>query len=127
MAVNSVALAIFVSLLGAPILIGAALATQVSTLWNYVLTDRLVFRGAKSRSVLHRFFGFAAVNNLVLLARLPALSWLVHLGIGYLAANLATLLVAFAVRFLVSDRYLFERGETMTNDAGARPRQQSDS
>ncbi len=112
--VNSIALSVFVSLLGAPVLIGATLATQASTLWNFLLSDWLVFRGAKSRSGWQRFLGFAAINNVVLLARLPVLSWLVHRGMDYLVANLATLLAAFAVRFIVSDRYLFKRGETMT-------------
>ena len=75
--VNSVALWFLVSVVGAHLLIGAAVATQVSTLWNYLLTDKLVFTGPKQRSGWIRFLGFALVNNVVLLARLPLLSWLV--------------------------------------------------
>jgi len=114
-AVNSAALWLLVGVLQTPLLLGAALATQVSTLWNYLLTDRLVFRGPKSRAGWQRLLGFALVNNVALLARLPLLSWLVHgLGLGYVISNIATLLAVFLVRFIVSDRYLFSSGGTMT-------------
>jgi putative flippase GtrA len=126
-AVNSAALWFFVSVLQVQLLLGAALATPVSTLWNYVLSDRLVFKGPKSKSGLQRLLGFALVNNVVLLARLPFLSLLVHgLGVGYLLSNIITLVAAFGVRYLVSDRYLFQSGESMTMTQGrtrtARPR-----
>ena len=115
-AVNTIALWAFVQLLGMPLLWAAALATQASTLWNFVLTDRFVFRGPKSLGAIPRLIGFAVVNNAALLLRLPLLHWLTNeLHVHYLAANIATLLVAFAVRFAVSDRYLFNRRETMTD------------
>ncbi|HEY3809900.1 MAG TPA: glycosyltransferase, partial [Acidimicrobiales bacterium] len=66
-AVNSAALWLLVSLLGAPLLAGAAIATQASTLWNFLLSDRLVFRGPKSRPAWVRWLGFAVINNVVLL------------------------------------------------------------
>lgn len=106
--VNSLALWAFVDVLGLGLLLSATLATQVSTTWNFVLSDALVFRGPKSRSTWSRFLGFAVVNNIVLLLRLPLLSWLAFtVGITYLWANVLSLLAAFAVRFLISDRYLF--------------------
>ena len=112
---NSLALYMFVSVMGANLLVGAALATQFSTAWNYLLTDSLVFRGPKYRSGWTRFLGFAAINNAVLLLRLPLLSWLVHaVGVGYLRANILTLVAAFVVRFLISDRYLFRIGASMS-------------
>ncbi|HET7173817.1 MAG TPA: GtrA family protein [Nocardioidaceae bacterium] len=115
MAVNSGALWALVSALGLPVLPAAALATQVSTAWNFLLTDQLVFRGAKDRPAWQRFTGFFLVNNVVLLLRLPALSWLVHAtGMGYVSANILTLLAAFAVRFAVSDLFLFRTGGNMT-------------
>jgi putative flippase GtrA len=114
-AVNSLALWMFVSTIGMNLLLGAALATQVSTAWNYLLTDRLVFTGSKHRSSWTRFLGFAVINNALLLLRLPLLAWLVHsFGVGYLLANVLTLFAAFAARFLVSDRYLFRPGAPMT-------------
>ncbi|MHB1802168.1 MAG: GtrA family protein, partial [Actinomycetes bacterium] len=113
--VNSLALWLLVGTLGGHLLVGATLATQVSTAWNYLLTDRLVFPGSKDRSGWSRFLGFALVNNAVLLARLPLLSLLVHqIGIGYLLANASTLVAAFAMRYLISDLYLFRSGATMT-------------
>jgi dolichol-phosphate mannosyltransferase len=112
---NSVALWFFFSVLHLDLLVSAVLSTQVSTSWNFVLTDRLVFPGAKRGSVWSRFFGFALVNNVVLLARLPLLSWLVHsLGVHYLLANVGTLVAAFALRFVLSDLYLFRPGAPMT-------------
>jgi glycosyltransferase involved in cell wall biosynthesis len=115
--INSAALWAFVHEMGAAVLLGATLATQVSTTWNFLLTDRLVFRGQKARGSAHRFFGFALVNNATLLARLPLLAWLVHVGVGYLTANVLTLMAAFAIRFVLSDRYLFVRGDSMTSTA----------
>jgi dolichol-phosphate mannosyltransferase len=117
-AVNSAALWLLVSVLHSPVLLGAAVATQVSTVWNFILTDRFVFRGPKARSPLVRFLGFALVNNVVLLARLPLLSVLVHhTAVGYLAANALTLAAAFAVRFIVSDLVLFTGRDQMTTTA----------
>lgn len=114
-AVNSLALFLFVSAVGTNLLLGAALATQVSTAWNYLFTDWLVFRGPKHQPGWTRFLGFAAINNTVLLLRLPLLSWLVHsVGVGYLLANVLTLVAAFVVRFLISDRYLFRIGAPMS-------------
>lgn len=113
--VNSVALWLLVTGLGLSVLVGAVLATQVSTAWNFLLTDRLVFSGHKHRPGWQRFLGFAAVNNIVLLLRLPLLSWLVAaLGVHYVAANAITLVAAFAVRFVVSDLFLFTSRREMT-------------
>jgi dolichol-phosphate mannosyltransferase len=115
-AINTLALWLFVELVGIPLLWAAALATQASTLWNFVLTDRLVFRGPKRLGAVSRLIGFAVINNAVLLLRLPLLHWLTHHPhINYLVANVVTLLAAFAVRFVVSDRYLFNRRAVMTD------------
>ncbi|MCW2621770.1 MAG: Dolichyl-phosphate beta-D-mannosyltransferase, partial [Frankiales bacterium] len=113
--VNSLMLWALVSLLGIPVLAGAALATQVSTTWNFLLTDRLVYPGPKQRRALVRYAAFSAVNNLALLARLPLLSLLVHqAGVPYLTANAITLAAAFVVRFALSDRLVFTRRNPMT-------------
>jgi dolichol-phosphate mannosyltransferase len=114
-AVNTAALWVLVNLLGVSLLWSAALATQASTLWNFILTDRLVFRGPKSLGALSRLIGFALINNAALLLRLPLLHWLTRdAHVHYLIANAATLLAAFAVRFALSDRYLFNRRVPMT-------------
>lgn len=113
--VNSAALWLLVTGLGLSVLLGAVIATQVSTTWNYLLTDRLVFTGEKARPGWQRYLGFASVNNVVLLLRLPLLAWLVGVLSGhYLAANVITLIAAFAVRFIASDLFLFAPRRDMT-------------
>lgn len=91
-------------------LFAALVATQVSTLWNFAGTDLLVYRGPKRRGLLPRLLPFAAVNELLLLARLPLITVLVALGSAAVVANLLTLLLAFVLRFAVSER-LFRRSE----------------
>jgi len=87
--------------------LGAILATQVSTTWNYLLLDRLVYRGVKARRSWYRYLLFSLTNNLVLLVRIPVLALLVAVGTNYLLANATTLLASFAVRFLTSDRIVY--------------------
>jgi dolichol-phosphate mannosyltransferase len=112
--VNSTALWVLVHGMSAPLLVSAVVATQVSTAWNFALIDALVFRGAKRRRLLSRFLGFAAINNALLLARLPALAALVAAHVHYLVANVATLVAVFAVRYVLSDRLLFIGGKNMS-------------
>lgn len=84
------------------------LATQGSTIWNFVLTDLVVFRRLRSGSLRRRFVRFALLNNAVLLLRLPLVVALVagaHLG--YVAANVLTLVLAFLCRFQIADRFIY--------------------
>jgi dolichol-phosphate mannosyltransferase len=92
-----------------PLLVAAAMSTQVSTLWNFVLTDRLVFRTARSNGVWSRLWRFFGMNNLALLLRLPLLAFLVKIGMPVLPANIVTLLAVFVVRYVISDRLIFTR------------------
>jgi putative flippase GtrA len=112
-AVNTAALWLLAdpAALGLQYLLAAVLATQVSTTWNFLLIDRLVYRGAKARSATVRYLAFSGANNLLLLLRVPMLALLVTgVGMHYLAANLLTLLVTFVARFLASDRFIFQKG-----------------
>lgn len=108
--VNLAALFAFHELVGLHHLVAAAFATQVSTLWNFVLTDVLVYRGQRDKSLLARAGGYFALNNALLLARLPVLAVLVWLGMGVLAANALTLVALFLIRFFVSDRVIYAAG-----------------
>src|SRR3954452_1558210 len=109
-AVNSAALWLFhLQVFQVHYLLAAAMATQVSTLWNFVLTDRLVFRTADTDGRWGRLWRFFLLNNLALLLRLPMLAALVHLGLAVLPANIVTLLAIFAVRYAISDRLIFGR------------------
>src|SRR6266699_3974580 len=105
--VNTAALWTFSQYLGWNHLIGVALATQASTSWNFVLVDSLVYRGKAQGSRPGRAIRFFAMNNLLLIARLPVIELLVGVGMGLLAANAVTLTLLFVVRFLLSDRAIF--------------------
>jgi dolichol-phosphate mannosyltransferase len=109
-AVNTAALWFFHEPAGLGVALAALLSTQVSTTWNFVFTDRLVYRGRRRRWG-RSFLLYAAANNLILGARLP-LMWLLMtaLGLDYRVANIVTLLIAFGARFTVVDRAIY-RGD----------------
>jgi glycosyltransferase involved in cell wall biosynthesis len=108
--VNSAALwAFHINVLQLHYLVAAALATQVSTLWNFLLTDRVVFRSNRGKGGWGRMWRFFLMNNLALLLRLPLLALLVHIGLGVLSANVVTLVALFVVRYVISDRLIFGR------------------
>jgi dolichol-phosphate mannosyltransferase len=88
-------------------LLSASLATQVSTTWNFILVDSLIYRRKSQGSRVGRAAAFFVMNNLLLLARLPVLELLVLSGFGLLVANAITLILLFLVRFMVSDRAIF--------------------
>lgn len=87
--------------------IDAAVATQVSTLWNFVLANRFVFPSATASRRWARLLAFAAMNNVALLCRLPLLVVLVHAGTGVLTANALTLILFMIIRYRISDRLIF--------------------
>ncbi|HSV66232.1 MAG TPA: glycosyltransferase [Mycobacteriales bacterium] len=108
--VNTAALWLFYSLLGLNHLVGAALATQISTAWNFILIDILVYRegrGRKEGRRSGRAVRFALLNNLLLLARLPLLELLVRADVAVLVGNAVTLVLLFLLRFAVSDRLIY--------------------
>lgn len=109
--VNTAVLWFVYEVLGLNHLFGAAVATQASTAWNFLLTDGLVFRRHRYGSRTGRAARFFAMNNLLLLARLPFLQALVWGGMNVLVANVLTLVALFLVRFLVSDRVIYQRRE----------------
>jgi putative flippase GtrA len=89
-------------------LLAAVLATEASTTWNFVLTELVVFRGPKPRTLIGRGIRFYLLNHVALLLRLPLLAFLVGiLGIHLLIGNLITLVLLFFVRFLVADAAIY--------------------
>jgi dolichol-phosphate mannosyltransferase len=89
--------------------VGAIVATQGSTTWNFLLLDRWVFPQRRGRSGRLRYLAFSGVNNLTLLLRVPMLAALVSvLHVHYLLSNLITLVMLFMSRFLVSDRLIWK-------------------
>ena len=112
--VNSLALAVLRGSAGIGVLVAALLATQCSSLWNFVLTERFVFRDAPARRTLRaRAIAFFAMNNLAFLLRGPLLLGLVSaFGMHYLVANLISLCTLTVARFALADRWIWGSART---------------
>ena len=87
----------------------AIAATQGSTIWNFVLIDKLVYRGHNSSSRWYQRFAKSwTTNTASLLLRVPLLLLLTHtLGMNPHWANFTTLLMLFVLRFWISDRFIW--------------------
>jgi dolichol-phosphate mannosyltransferase len=86
----------------------AILATQGSTIWNFVLIDKVVYRRHDVSSRWYQRFAKSwTANTASLLLRVPMLLSLTHLGMNPHWANFTTLLALFALRFWISDRYIW--------------------
>lgn len=109
--VNTLLLALFTDVAGMYYLVSALLATQGSTLWNFALTERWVFRGGGHRhSYRRRMALFFVVNNAALALRGPMLVVLTSvLGIHYLVSNLISLATLTIIRFVVADSWIWAR------------------
>src|SRR5215217_7261802 len=116
--VNSLALYAFTELASLPILISAAIATQVSTLWNFGLTETWVFgKRETERPFLQRLVGFLLVNNLLLVVRGPIMTLLVDRGgVHYLVANLVSLFAMTVLRYLLADKWIWNKDKTNTTE-----------
>jgi putative flippase GtrA len=110
-AVNTAALWLLHERAGLGVALAALGATQLSTAWNFALIDGIVYRHEARGSWLRSFATFALLNNVVLLLRLPVMSLFVaSLGMDYLLANVATLVLAFAARFAIVERTIYGKG-----------------
>ncbi|MGW7052576.1 glycosyltransferase [Streptomyces sp. NPDC054887] len=89
------------------------IANQAGLLWNFVLVDSLLYRlrrGHHRRSL--RLLTFAAVGNADLVARLPlAALFIAYGGLAPVPATAAGMVVVFAGRFLLVDRWLYRRSQ----------------
>ena len=85
----------------------AVIATQVSSTWNFALTERFVFRSERAGRG-RRLFWFTVMNNVWMVARLPLL-WLLteRIGMHYLWSNLIAIVSATLLRFFVADRWIW--------------------
>ncbi|MFZ0158358.1 MAG: glycosyltransferase [Kineosporiaceae bacterium] len=106
-AVNTLVLWLVYHRLGLHAVAGAAMATQASTLWNFLLTDTLVYRGTKPGRRRGRAARFFVMNNLLLVLRMPVFLVLIWAAVPVLVSNAITLVLLFAVRFLVSDKVIY--------------------
>jgi dolichol-phosphate mannosyltransferase len=108
-AVNTLLLYLATALGGLHYLVSAILATQGSSLWNFMLTEFWVFgdrSGTEGR--LKRFLAFFLMNNAALALRGPMLYALTSvLGVHYLVSNVITLVVLMVLRYALSDRLIW--------------------
>jgi len=119
--VNQLLLWLWVTRVGGHYLVGAVVATQGSTLWNFLLIEKLVFLHAKARRPAVRLISFMTVNNSTLLLRIPMLALLTGtLGIHYLISNPITLVVLFVLRFVLSDRFIWKESDLPTTASVAK-------
>jgi dolichol-phosphate mannosyltransferase len=105
---NQLALWFLAGIAGLHYLPAAVLANLIAVGWNFVLTDTLLYRNRRHRSLAGRVTRFFVMGNADLLLRVPLLALLVdgaHLGV--LIANLTTLLASFVVRFLILDKVIY--------------------
>ena len=107
--VNQVALFAFTEAIGIHYLASAVLASQVSTLHNFLLTEFWVFRDRDVRgNVFIRYLVFNAINAATLFVRIPVLYGLTELlGVYYLVSNLVAIALTFGIRYLIADNWIW--------------------
>jgi dolichol-phosphate mannosyltransferase len=107
--VNQVALVLFTEVLGIYYIVSSILASQVSTLSNFLLTEFWVFRAREARGqALVRYLIFNAVNVATLLIRIPVLYFLTdHFGVHYTISNLVAIGLTFGIRYLIADNWIW--------------------
>ncbi|HJW21835.1 MAG TPA: GtrA family protein [Candidatus Limnocylindrales bacterium] len=107
--VNQLALVILTETFGIYYLVSSILASQVSTLHNFLLTEFWVFRAREARGqVLIRYLVFNALNAATLLIRVPVLYLLTdHGGIHYAISNLVAIGLTFGIRYLIADNWIW--------------------
>ncbi|GAA1602887.1 glycosyltransferase [Actinoplanes couchii] len=106
---NQLALWLLVSVLGVHYASAAVLANMLAVTWNFALIDSVLYRNHRHRrTLLSRFLRFFVLGNADLILRVPLLALLVDgAGAGVLTANLITLVISFAIRFLILDRVIY--------------------
>jgi dolichol-phosphate mannosyltransferase len=105
---NQLALWLLAHVAGVHYLAAAVLANLIAVGWNFALTDTLLYRNRRHRSLAGRLTRFFLMGNADLLLRIPLLALLVDgLHVGVLVANLMTLVTSFVVRFLILDKVIY--------------------
>lgn len=107
--VNALALLAFTEWLHIHYAISAILASQVSTLHNFILTELWVFGGRDSRRhVITRYLAFNALNLSTLVVRVPILVLFTEwAGLHYLISNLIAIGVTFGLRYFIADNWIW--------------------
>lgn len=102
-------------------LISTAIATAGSTLWNFALTEGLVYSSAEqSKGRLKRLVLFSGMNIGALALRAPVVYLLTTgLGIYHIFSNLASLVALTILRFMLADNIIW--GQPGLEPAAAQP------
>jgi dolichol-phosphate mannosyltransferase len=93
----------------------AVIATEVTILTNFAMTEWWVFRDLRreGRSGAVRFLQFFAFNNAEAMLRLPVLVFLVEIaGLGGVLAQASALAVAFLIRFVFVSQVVYRPRRT---------------
>jgi dolichol-phosphate mannosyltransferase len=92
-------------------LVSAGIATVASTLWNFFLTEAIVYRArSQAQGRLGRLGLFFVVNVIALALRTPLIYLMTSLlGIYYVVSNLVSLAALTILRFLVADNAIWGR------------------
>jgi dolichol-phosphate mannosyltransferase len=106
--VNTLLLAFNAQVLGLWYILAAIVATQGSTLWNFLLTERFVFAEDPAHSWLRRLGLFFCMNNAAFLLRGPIMYTLTTgLHVHYLESNIVSLAALMMLRFTTADRWIW--------------------
>jgi putative flippase GtrA len=108
---NQYVLFVLTGLYGVYFLFSAILSSQAAVLVNFALNNFLVFRSRDTAGgLVRKALLFNAVSSSDLLVRIPLLFGLTTgLGISYLWSNLASILLTFGGRFLVSEKKIWAK------------------
>ncbi|MGB0388025.1 MAG: glycosyltransferase [Ardenticatenaceae bacterium] len=108
-AVNLGMHALSTDMFGLDYMTGAVVATQGSSLWNYLLTESLVFGDRKQEnSFMTRMGQFFLINNAALLLRAPMIYGLTEsLGVHPLMSNFISIVASMFIRYGVSERWIW--------------------
>jgi len=115
--VNSLFLFLATDKLHVYYLVSAGIATVASTLWNFSLTEAIVYRAqSQARGRANRLGWFFVVNVIALALRTPIIYLMTTvLGIYYVVSNLVSLAVLTVVRFLVADNLIWGQTSSTAN------------
>jgi putative flippase GtrA len=109
--VNSAAIYMATERLNIHYMISAWLATLVSTLWNFGLTETWVYRAKdRNKGRMWRLGIFFGMNSLALLLRAPMIYFMTAtLGFYYVLSNLISLAILTVTRFALADKIIWSQ------------------
>jgi dolichol-phosphate mannosyltransferase len=114
-AVANVAIVALLTRLGAPWLLAALVAAELTIVGNFLLQERFVFRDLRheGKGVWSRFAQSFTFNNVETLVRMPVMALLVEtMHVAAVLATAITIAVAFVVRFTFHSRVVYRPRES---------------